>query len=114
MNVHDEYDNLESVEEMVESEKILAEKEQKRYDAVMLDISLAIRDRNTRVLIREIFKDCGLYNTVNVSTESTLHAEGRRFVGVLLKTRLDNIDPKIYFELMSEGVDYEKAVLERK
>lgn len=95
-----------------QEEKKLAENSKKLYDRIKLDIALAARDYKTRVLIRTIFEDSGLYRIVSVSEDNAVHAEGRRLVGQLLKARLDEIDPKLYHEIMIEGVDYEKAILE--
>jgi hypothetical protein len=103
---------FESILNPTEDEKILAKKSQVLYNKIKMDIAMACRDYRTRVLIRMIFEDSGLYRMVAVAEENTLHAEGRRSVGQLLKARLDEIDPKLYHEIMIEGVDYERTVLE--
>jgi len=109
-NVDEEYDSFLAGEPLSDEKKV-ADNSKKLYNAIMLDIEIAMRDKKTRVLIREILKDCGVYNVVGANNEPALHAEGRRHVGVLLKSRMDLLNPKLYYEIMSEGVDYEKAVL---
>ena len=110
MSIHDDYDNLESSEDFEAREKELAKYSEQMYNRIMVDFELAARNYHGRVLIREILKDCGLYNVVTPDNESSIHADGRRYVGQLLKTRLDKIDPKLYHEIMLEGVDYEKIL----
>jgi len=112
MNVHEEYDNLESVDDTVAREKKLAKAEEKDYNLFMLNVELAMRDKPARHFIREILKWCGFYSLVTPNEETAVHAEGRRCVGVQIKEALDQINPKLYHELMIEGVDYEKALLE--
>ena len=108
--VDEEYQDLESVADMHEKEKRLAYLQQKCYDEFITSVELSMRDGNTRVFIREIFKWCGFYDVVNPEKEKVLHAEGRRLVGRQIKEILDSIDPTIYHELMLEGVKYEKAL----
>jgi hypothetical protein len=96
MDIHEEFEQL--------HDKKLAQDEEKEYDDFMMRVEFAMRDPNTRIFIRAILDWCGFYRPVVPELDKSLHAEGRRIIGCQIKNVLDKIDPKIYHELMIEGV----------
>lgn len=98
------------LEQIEEGEKELEIKREKYYNDLEAAIRHVSNSPEGRRVLREIVSWCGLFDAVSPDEEKVTHAEGRRFIGIQLKTKLDSIDMEIFPEMMLEGVRYEKAL----
>lgn len=107
----EEYTDLFETERDAE-EKVLAKNNQKYYNEITACMRRGLENPDTRKILYEIFKMCRFFDATVPNEEAAVHAEGRRLIGVLLKTRLEEIDSTAFYQIFTEGVRYEEAVLE--
>lgn len=98
-------------EQEEENQKQLAFNQQKYYNKVSYNIKKSTENHYSRMVLYELIKFCGLFSAVIPDTDKVLHAEGKRLVGIFIKSKLDEIDSQLFYEILGEGVQYEEGIL---
>lgn len=115
MSAIDDYDKQqELLTQQEEHVKIQAKVDAEDLKLFSIDLELCMRDKASRHIIRKILEWSGLTGIPTTNTERLHHAAGKRALGWELKEALDQLDKKIYPQLLLEGVEYEEALYKSK
>ena len=79
---------------------------QKKAEKEFLEaFALALKDGNTRVVLRWIIDQCGVFDTSFTGNSTTFYNEGRRSVALDVIGMMNAVDPYEVVRLMKDGAD---------
>lgn len=79
--------------------------EQRAERDLLKALELAMAVPASRVLVRWILEQCGLFEPSFTGNSETFYKEGRRSIGLEIIAALNKVDPYEVVRLMKEGAD---------